>query len=153
MLKNPSHILQDYKLIELRGYGVLVYRKVATSNELEHHDSIGVDLFTNAFNSPSHANVVKEYIFTEISSILDNDPENQVDKITILPPLFIRADVNFTLAIRQNVYLIALSSGPVIPVMTSINDNTISLIINLYNIVSDHYYNETTAAALLIDVT
>jgi hypothetical protein len=151
MLHLPSQILEACQLSNLRHYGVLVYHKVSTKQERYEHtgETSKSDLFSSSFKYSVDSDQIAQQIFTQMDNILYDSNNQEEEQVTILPPLFLRSNSDLTIVLKPNAFLVALASGPVVPVLTSVNDTTLSLIINLYSIVSEQFYNSNTAVSLL----
>ena len=163
MLKLPSEILEAWQVPNLRGYGVMVYRKLVVSRDrsfegtrsfdesLTSVDTSHPSLFASAFIEEKHARAILEKVHQQAEKMLDVVDE-PAGTLIILPPLFMRSDDEFILKIKAHMHLVATSNGPIIPILTYVDESTLSSIIDVYGIVSPHYFNRQTAARLLHNI-
>jgi hypothetical protein len=155
MLKLPSQILEQWEQTSLRSYGVLVYRQLSIARDVSASDE-SIDFikksgqpsfFKSSFIDSMDADLIEQEVKLSIEQVL---PDDVSDEAILLPPLFIRSNETINIEyLPPHVYLFAYESGPVVPVFTRIDADTLQCIIDLYSIVSEQFFNSQTAVELL----
>lgn len=153
MLKKPSEVWKSANCDTQRDYASQVYRRVLVALDCPAGLQTG-QLFGHSFNNEQNALICIQKVRESIDK---NFPKDLTETIyTFLPPLFLRTNVQFILEIKDFLFLLFYSDGPIIPVVLVKKDNDIkqnnkllNLIITIYQATSTEYVNKTNIASIL----
>ena len=154
MLLPPSKVLEAAGVSDFKTYAMLVYKRALKANEAILN-GCGAGESAESMSDYSFAQGVSARgpLYTHVKSRYDASVPDEEDCIAmILPPLFIRSNMDSLVLFQENMHLVFCKDGPVVPVVTRVKHNTtglLSALVELYGLVSQNFVTKENLSDLL----